>query len=57
MSDEQEYLGEAYLDTGKKCMKMEGTFSLDVYLILTEVCKERKIKIALGQLVFLVARY
>lgn len=44
MSAEQEYLGEAYLDFSKKCIKMEVTFSLDVYLILTEdvIAKEKK---------------
>lgn len=42
MSDEQEYLGEAFLYFSKKCMKMEGTFSLDVYLILTEVVIAKK---------------
>ena len=44
MSDEQEYLGEAYLDFSKKCMKMEGTCSLDVYLILTAnvIAKKKK---------------
>lgn len=42
MSDEQEYLGEAFLYFSRKCMKMEGTFSLDVYLILTEVVIAKK---------------
>lgn len=44
MSDEQVYLGEAYLDFRRKCMKMERTFSLDVYLILTEdvIAKKKK---------------
>jgi len=57
MSDEREYLGEAYLDFSKKCMKMEGYFSLDVYLILTEDLIAKGKKITLGQLIFLVTRY
>lgn len=57
MSAEQEYLGEAYLDFSKKCIKMEVTFSLDVYLILTEDVIAKKQKITLGQLIFLVTRY
>lgn len=45
MSDEQAYLGEPYLDFRRKYMKMERTFSLDVYLILTENVIANKKKI------------
>ena len=47
MSDTQEYLGEAYFDFSKKYMKIEGTFSLDVYLTLTEgvIWKKKTLKL------------